>query len=323
MINEELYFLFAKLPEYLGGHILLSLAALAVGLIVSVPLGVLASRRPKLAEYILGTAGILQTVPTLALLAAPAGETESDIVARAQLLRCHQDCIQRMAGTVIAGVHDDEFRRQIVRAPKLFPALFVETNCVVMRPWRKDVDLVCRNSPGRDPLPHESIEYDDSFRTSHAALEQRAQQFRCQGIWFEPARGDRLVRIQIHYPENHPAALKPSEPSRQPRNQGRRSQRHYGVLSRQDAQAKRAGDRKAGKVQSAAEARFLVRADRPHPNNPDVVPALAPGKTQLLIVIAAIAANNCHVVPALDQARRQIVELLRRRNHVRPKTLVE
>jgi osmoprotectant transport system permease protein len=47
---------------------LLSVSALAVGLAISVPLGVLASRRPKLAETLLGAASILQTVPTLALL---------------------------------------------------------------------------------------------------------------------------------------------------------------------------------------------------------------------------------------------------------------
>jgi osmoprotectant transport system permease protein len=68
-MSEELYYLLLKLPEYLGGHILLSMAALGVGLMVSIPLGVLASRRPRLSEYVLGTAGILQTVPTLALLA--------------------------------------------------------------------------------------------------------------------------------------------------------------------------------------------------------------------------------------------------------------
>ena len=35
---------------------------------MSIPLGVVASRRPKLSEYLLGIAGILQTIPTLALL---------------------------------------------------------------------------------------------------------------------------------------------------------------------------------------------------------------------------------------------------------------
>ena len=48
---------------------LLSATALGVGLLVSVPLGILASRRPKLTEMTLGVAGVIQTVPSLALLA--------------------------------------------------------------------------------------------------------------------------------------------------------------------------------------------------------------------------------------------------------------
>jgi osmoprotectant transport system permease protein len=65
---ESLGELIARLPDYLGGHMLLSAAALGVGLGISVPLGIAASRRPRLAEALLGMAGVLQTVPTLALL---------------------------------------------------------------------------------------------------------------------------------------------------------------------------------------------------------------------------------------------------------------
>jgi len=61
--------LFHNLPDYLGWHMLLSAAALGIGIAVSIPLGIWASKRPTLAEYLLGIAGILQTVPTLALLA--------------------------------------------------------------------------------------------------------------------------------------------------------------------------------------------------------------------------------------------------------------
>jgi osmoprotectant transport system permease protein len=59
----------AQLPDFLCGHILLSYAALAVGLGMSLPLGVLASRRVRLAEWTLTAAGVIQTVPSLALLA--------------------------------------------------------------------------------------------------------------------------------------------------------------------------------------------------------------------------------------------------------------
>src|SRR5205807_10233766 len=55
-------------PAYLGGHLLLSITALVVGLAISLPLGIVASRRPKLAEWILAVAGVIQTLPSLALL---------------------------------------------------------------------------------------------------------------------------------------------------------------------------------------------------------------------------------------------------------------
>ena len=68
-MSENLRALLDDLPAYLGGHMLLSLAALATGLAISVPLGVLASRRPRLAEWAQAVAGVIQTVPSLALLA--------------------------------------------------------------------------------------------------------------------------------------------------------------------------------------------------------------------------------------------------------------
>jgi osmoprotectant transport system permease protein len=60
---------FALLPERLGQHVLLSAAALALGLAVSLPLAVLAARRPRLRWAALTIAGLVQNIPGLALLA--------------------------------------------------------------------------------------------------------------------------------------------------------------------------------------------------------------------------------------------------------------
>lgn len=68
-MSEHLRDLLVDLPANLGGHLLLSLTSLAVGLAVSLPLGISVSRRPRLAEWVLSVAGILQTIPSLALLA--------------------------------------------------------------------------------------------------------------------------------------------------------------------------------------------------------------------------------------------------------------
>ena len=59
----------AHLPDYLGSHVRVSVAALALGLAVSLPLAIVARHRPVMRGALLGLASIVQTVPGLALLA--------------------------------------------------------------------------------------------------------------------------------------------------------------------------------------------------------------------------------------------------------------
>ena len=60
---------FAVLPLYLASHVALSAAALALALAISLPLAVLAARSPRLRWPALALASLVQTVPSLALLA--------------------------------------------------------------------------------------------------------------------------------------------------------------------------------------------------------------------------------------------------------------
>ena len=57
------------LPDYLGQHVLLSAAALALGFLISLPLVVVASRNARIRWPVLGFASVVQTIPSLALLA--------------------------------------------------------------------------------------------------------------------------------------------------------------------------------------------------------------------------------------------------------------
>ncbi len=59
----------ALLPEYLTAHLQLTLVALAAGVAISVPAGIWAARRPGVERWVLGFAGVAQTIPGLALLA--------------------------------------------------------------------------------------------------------------------------------------------------------------------------------------------------------------------------------------------------------------
>ncbi|NGM50461.1 ABC transporter permease subunit [Caulobacter sp. 602-2] len=61
--------LLALLPQRLAWHAALSAAALALGLAVALPLGFAAARRPGLRWVALAVTGLVQTIPSLALLA--------------------------------------------------------------------------------------------------------------------------------------------------------------------------------------------------------------------------------------------------------------
>jgi len=59
----------ARLPDYLSQHVIVSVTALALGLALSLPLAILATRRARLRWPLLAFASLVQTIPGLALLA--------------------------------------------------------------------------------------------------------------------------------------------------------------------------------------------------------------------------------------------------------------
>jgi osmoprotectant transport system permease protein len=59
----------AMLPDRLAAHLGVSAAAIALAILVSVPLVLLMAGRPRLRAWVLGVAGVIQTIPALALLA--------------------------------------------------------------------------------------------------------------------------------------------------------------------------------------------------------------------------------------------------------------
>jgi osmoprotectant transport system permease protein len=58
-----------RVAALLAGHVEIVGVALAVALLIAVPLGIFAARRPRVAPWLLGTLGVIYTIPSLALLA--------------------------------------------------------------------------------------------------------------------------------------------------------------------------------------------------------------------------------------------------------------
>jgi osmoprotectant transport system permease protein len=68
-MDERVASAVSLLADYTSQHVLLSAVALALGVATSLPLAVLASRRPRLRWAVLAIASLVQTIPGLALLA--------------------------------------------------------------------------------------------------------------------------------------------------------------------------------------------------------------------------------------------------------------
>ena len=68
-IDPRLYEAWARLPDYLGSHVLVSLTALILGLAIGLPLALYSRRVRWLRTSLLGVASVIQTIPGIALLA--------------------------------------------------------------------------------------------------------------------------------------------------------------------------------------------------------------------------------------------------------------
>jgi osmoprotectant transport system permease protein len=65
-IQSETYV--GRLVRRLGEHLALVSISLGAAILVAIPLGIIAARRPRIGPIILTTAGVIQTIPSLALL---------------------------------------------------------------------------------------------------------------------------------------------------------------------------------------------------------------------------------------------------------------
>src|SRR5437764_635443 len=68
-MSENLQVCLTDLPAFLGGHMLLTVVGLGVGLAFSLRMEICASRRSRVAALVLVAGGIIHTIRSLAMLA--------------------------------------------------------------------------------------------------------------------------------------------------------------------------------------------------------------------------------------------------------------
>ena len=57
------------LPDYFQGHLILTIIALSLGIMISIPLGIWAAQSPRVKRPLLALVSIVQTFPSVAILA--------------------------------------------------------------------------------------------------------------------------------------------------------------------------------------------------------------------------------------------------------------
>ena len=60
---------YSQILSKIGEHFFISMSALLLGVIVAIPLGLLIARSKKASSFVIGVSSVLQTIPSLALLA--------------------------------------------------------------------------------------------------------------------------------------------------------------------------------------------------------------------------------------------------------------
>ena len=68
-MSPRLTLLFEQLPDLLGGHLTLAVPAIFIGVLISLPLGVLCVKSATIRGPVMSLVSLVQTVPSIALLA--------------------------------------------------------------------------------------------------------------------------------------------------------------------------------------------------------------------------------------------------------------
>src|SRR6185295_14967085 len=175
-------------------------------------------------------------------------KTKRNVFMRRELVGRAKQGVQRMTGAVVSGVHHYKLSRQSVSGTKLLAPNRIKLHRIVVRPWRDRHQFLFRDSLVNNSLLHEAIKHHYSFGPAQAVVEQTAQRTRGKGVLFEPTRGYRFIRIQVHHPKNQASALERHEERAEYGNQRRRGQRHYYIETRQQQETKRADNQKRCEV---------------------------------------------------------------------------
>src|ERR1043165_4273461 len=122
-----------------------------------------------------------------------------------------EQCVERVAGTVVACVHHHELVGEPMHHPEVLSRIRIKRDFVVMGPGRYREDLQRIYSSRQDTFLHETVKDHYGCRTSQAESERCFQEPLGAPTGPEPTCSDCLIGVQVHHPENKAATFEPDE----------------------------------------------------------------------------------------------------------------
>jgi osmoprotectant transport system permease protein len=115
-MNENLIEQLILLPEYFQGHLILTLSAMAVGTVISVPLGIWAAQSSRVRTPLLTTVSIIQTIPSLAILALIVALTGGRIGFLPAFIALTLYCMLPIVRNTVSGL--ETVQKEVIEAAK-------------------------------------------------------------------------------------------------------------------------------------------------------------------------------------------------------------
>jgi len=128
-MNERFALLLEQLPDLLGGHLLLAVPAILIGVLVSVPLGIACVKQPAVRGPVMTVISLVQTVPSIALLALMVAVLGGTIGFRPAFIALLVYSILPIVRNTIVGLENVD------------PAMREAARGLGMRPWQSLVSV--------------------------------------------------------------------------------------------------------------------------------------------------------------------------------------
>jgi len=231
---------------------------------------------------------------------AAADKAKADAGVFPEKFRGLDEGIERMAGGVVASVHDDELVLQLVFPTETLASGGVEGD-FGLRPEGNDVDFCLRDAFGEESFSHVGIEDDDARGAMEAPAGCVFKQAGEEGIGLEPTEGDDLVGVEVHDPRDEAGVPAQGKDGTENGDERRGGESNDDIGATEEKSSHECGEQEREEVDDSAEGGGVAEAGVPDANDIDAAPSIVGGVHVPWSIVIAAGGENGDLVTATGQ----------------------